>query len=36
VDMDHATWQLTKLTVDGEPKPDPQPLKLKRVKLAKQ
>ena len=32
VDADHATWQLTKLTVDGEPKPDPQPLKLKRVK----
>jgi uncharacterized protein (TIGR02246 family) len=32
VDVDHATWQLTKLTVDGEVKPDPQPLKLKRVK----
>jgi uncharacterized protein (TIGR02246 family) len=34
VDDDHATWQLTKLTVDGDPKPDPQPLKLKRVKPA--
>jgi uncharacterized protein (TIGR02246 family) len=32
MDADHATWQLTKLTVDGEVKPDPQPLKLKRVK----
>ncbi|MDB5309811.1 MAG: hypothetical protein JWO38_4013 [Gemmataceae bacterium] len=31
---DRATWQLTKLTVDGEAKPDPQPLKLKRVKPA--
>ncbi len=34
VDNDHATWQLTKLTVDGEPKPAPAPLKLKRVKPA--
>jgi uncharacterized protein (TIGR02246 family) len=34
VDADHATWQLTKITVDGEAKPDPQPLKLKRVKPA--
>lgn len=32
VDNDHAIWQLTKLTVDGEPKPEPPPLKLKRVK----
>ena len=32
VDNDHATWQLTKLTVNGEPKPEPPPLKLKRVK----
>lgn len=34
VDNDHATWQLTKLIVDGEPKPTPPPLKLKRVKPA--
>ncbi|MCE9534280.1 MAG: SgcJ/EcaC family oxidoreductase [Planctomycetes bacterium] len=34
VDADHTIWQLTKLTVDGEAKPDPQPLKLKRVKPA--
>lgn len=33
-DNDHFTLQLTKLTVDGEAKPDPQPLKLKRVKPA--
>jgi uncharacterized protein (TIGR02246 family) len=31
VDDDHATWQMTKLTVDGQPIPDPQPVKLKRV-----
>lgn len=31
-DNDHVTWQLTRLTVDGEPKPAPSPLKLKRVK----
>jgi uncharacterized protein (TIGR02246 family) len=31
-DADHATWQITKLTVDGKPIPDPAPLKLKRVK----
>jgi len=31
---DKATWQLTKLTVNGEPKPNPQPLNLKRVKPA--
>lgn len=33
-DNDHATWQLTKLVVDGEPKQGPEPLKLKRVKPA--
>ncbi len=32
VDDDHATWQLTKLTVDGESIPDPAPLKLQRVR----
>jgi uncharacterized protein (TIGR02246 family) len=32
VDADHATWQMTKLTVDGQPLPDPKPVKLKRVK----
>jgi uncharacterized protein (TIGR02246 family) len=32
VDADHATWQLTKLTVDGTTLPDPPPLKLMRVK----
>jgi uncharacterized protein (TIGR02246 family) len=32
IDDDHMTWQLTKLTVDGEVKPEPQLLKLKRVK----
>jgi len=31
-DDDHATWQMTKLTVDGEAMPDPKPVKLKRVK----
>jgi uncharacterized protein (TIGR02246 family) len=31
-DDDHATWQLTKLTVDGKELPDATPLKLKRVK----
>ena len=35
VDADHATWQMTKLTVDGEVKPEPQLLKLKRVQPAK-
>jgi uncharacterized protein (TIGR02246 family) len=34
VDDDHCTWQITKLTVEGEAKPDPKPLKLKRVKPA--
>ncbi len=32
VDADHATWQITKLTVDGKEIPDPKPEKLKRVK----
>jgi uncharacterized protein (TIGR02246 family) len=31
-DDDHVTWQMTKLTVDGEARPDPPPLKMKRVK----
>jgi hypothetical protein len=34
VDDDHCIWPMTKLTVDGEPMPDPNPVKLKRVKLA--
>jgi uncharacterized protein (TIGR02246 family) len=32
VDNDHATWQITGLTVDGKKLPDPAPQKLKRVK----
>jgi uncharacterized protein (TIGR02246 family) len=32
VDNDHATWQVTRLTVDGEAMPDAKPIKLKRVK----
>jgi uncharacterized protein (TIGR02246 family) len=32
VDDDHCTWQITKLTVDDQPQPDPRPLKMKRVK----
>ena len=32
VDNDHMTWQLTKLTVDGKSLPDPNPVKMKRVK----
>jgi uncharacterized protein (TIGR02246 family) len=32
VDPDHATWQMTRLTVDGQPMPDPKPVKLQRVK----
>jgi uncharacterized protein (TIGR02246 family) len=32
VDTDHAIWQVTKLTVDGETLPDAKPIKLKRVK----
>jgi uncharacterized protein (TIGR02246 family) len=31
VDDDHATWQMTKITVDGKSIPDFTPLKLKRV-----
>jgi uncharacterized protein (TIGR02246 family) len=33
-DNDHLTWQVTKLTVDGESKPDLNPVKLKRVQPA--
>ena len=33
-DDDHMTWQMTKLTVDGESKPDSKPVKMKRVKPA--
>jgi uncharacterized protein (TIGR02246 family) len=33
-DNDHMTWQVTKLTVDGESAPDFTPVKLKRVKPA--
>ena len=32
VDDDHFTWQMTKLTVDDKPMPDPKPVKMKRVK----
>jgi uncharacterized protein (TIGR02246 family) len=32
VDADHATWQMTKLTVDGKTMPDPKPMKMQRVK----
>jgi uncharacterized protein (TIGR02246 family) len=35
-DDDHVTLQITKLAVDGQSLPDPQPLKLKRVKPAAQ
>jgi uncharacterized protein (TIGR02246 family) len=31
-DGDHMTWQMTKLTVDGESLPDAKPVKMKRVK----
>jgi uncharacterized protein (TIGR02246 family) len=31
VDDDHCTWQMTKLTVDGERQSDPKPVKLKRA-----
>jgi uncharacterized protein (TIGR02246 family) len=31
VDDDHAVWQVTRLTVDGQSIPDSQPVKLKRV-----
>jgi uncharacterized protein (TIGR02246 family) len=33
-DDDHMTWQMTKLTVDGESIPDPKPVKMKRLKPA--
>jgi uncharacterized protein (TIGR02246 family) len=33
-DGDHMTWQVTKLTVDGESLPDLKPVKLKRVEPA--
>jgi uncharacterized protein (TIGR02246 family) len=33
-DDDHVTWQMTKLTVDGQSLPDPKPVKMKRVKPA--
>ncbi len=32
VDNDHLTWQLTRVTVDGESMPDPKLVKMKRVK----
>ncbi|HEV3079603.1 MAG TPA: SgcJ/EcaC family oxidoreductase [Gemmataceae bacterium] len=32
VDDDHCTWQMTKLTVDGQAVPDARPVKMKRVK----
>jgi uncharacterized protein (TIGR02246 family) len=32
VDADHATWQVTKLTVNGQPIPDARPVKVVRVK----
>jgi uncharacterized protein (TIGR02246 family) len=31
-DDDHMTWQVTRLTVDGESLPDPRPVRMKRVK----
>jgi uncharacterized protein (TIGR02246 family) len=34
-DNDHATWQITKLTVDGQAQPDPAPVKMVRVKPEK-
>ena len=34
VDADHTTWQMTKLTVDGQAMPDPKPVKMQRVKPA--
>jgi uncharacterized protein (TIGR02246 family) len=33
-DNDHMTWQVTKLSVDGESLPDHKPVKMKRVKQA--
>jgi uncharacterized protein (TIGR02246 family) len=35
VDADHATWQMTKLTVNGERQTDPKPMKMARVKPEK-
>jgi hypothetical protein len=35
IDDDHMTWQMTKLTVDGESLPDQKPIKLKRVQTDK-
>ena len=32
VDADHATWQSTGRTMDGQAIPDAEPIKLKRVK----
>jgi uncharacterized protein (TIGR02246 family) len=32
LDNDHATWQMTQLTVDGKTMPDPAPVKMVRVK----
>jgi uncharacterized protein (TIGR02246 family) len=31
-DKDHFTWQMTKLTVDGQQQPDPAPVKMARAK----
>jgi hypothetical protein len=31
-DADHVTWQMTKVTADGEALPDLKPVKMKRVK----
>jgi uncharacterized protein (TIGR02246 family) len=36
VDNDHMTWQVTKLTVDGDAVPDPKLVKLKRAKPPQQ
>jgi uncharacterized protein (TIGR02246 family) len=33
-DDDHLTWQMTRLTVDGQSLPDPKPVKMKRIKPA--
>ncbi|HEY8504264.1 MAG TPA: hypothetical protein VIL46_06750, partial [Gemmataceae bacterium] len=30
-DDDHLTWQMTELTVDGESRPAPEPVRMKRV-----
>lgn len=35
IDKDHCTWQMTKLTVDGQSLPDPAPVKMMRVKEEK-